>query len=498
MLLTTLLNDIRPLKIQGTPEIEICSLGLNSQIVERGQLFFALPGATTDGHRFIGEAAANGAAAIVCEQWPDDRALDPDVCYILVENSHVAMGLIASAFYGYPSRRLKLVGITGTNGKTTTATLLYRLFRALGHRVGLLSTIANYVDTREIAATHTTPDTITLNRLLADMAREGCACCFMEVSSHAIVQERIAGLDFTGALFSNITHDHLDYHKTFSDYIRAKKTFFDRLSDKAFALLNIDDRHGRLMGQNTKALVKTCALHTAADFKARIVENTFDGMQLNIDGTDVWTPLIGAFNAYNILAAYAAARLLGVEKNETLRLLSAIPPVAGRFEAFRMAGITVVVDYAHTPDALQNVLRTIRDVRRDEPLIAVVGCGGNRDTAKRPVMARIAADRSDKVILTSDNPRFEDPDAILNDMRGGLDAAQSAQSLVIADRREAIRAALMLAQPGAIVLIAGKGHEKFQEIKGVKIPFDDREIAAEMLREQQAANRHDTIALDRQ
>ena len=252
------------------------------------------------------------------------------------------------------------------------------------------------------------------------------------------------------------------------------------------------------MGQNTKALVKTCALHTAADFKARIVENTFDGMQLNIDGTDVWTPLIGAFNAYNILAAYAAARLLGVEKNETLRLLSAIPPVAGRFEAFRMAGITVVVDYAHTPDALQNVLRTIRDVRRDEPLIAVVGCGGNRDTAKRPVMARIAADRSDKVILTSDNPRFEDPDAILNDMRGGLDAAQSAQSLVIADRREAIRAALMLAQPGAIVLIAGKGHEKFQEIKGVKIPFDDREIAAEMLREQQAANRHDTIALDRQ
>jgi UDP-N-acetylmuramoyl-L-alanyl-D-glutamate--2,6-diaminopimelate ligase len=456
-------------------------------------LFFALHGEKTDGHRFIGAAAANGAAAIVCEQWPDDRALDANVCYILVENSHVAMGLIASAFYGYPSQRLKLVGITGTNGKTTTATLLYRLFRALGYKVGLLSTVANYVDTREIPATHTTPDAITLNRLLADMVRDGCSYCFMEVSSHAIVQERIAGLDFAGALFSNITHDHLDYHKTFSDYIRAKKTFFDRLSDKAFALLNIDDSHGRLMGQNTKALVKTSALHTWADFKARIVESTFDGMQLNIDGMDVWTPLIGGFNAYNILAAYAAARLLGAEKNETLRLLSAIPPVAGRFEAFRMAGITVIVDYAHTPDALQNVLHTIRDVRRDEPLITVVGCGGNRDTAKRPVMARIAADNSDKVIFTSDNPRFEDPETILNDMRAGLDAVQDAQSLVIADRREAIRTALMLAPSDAIVLIVGKGHEKFQDIKGVKTPFDDREVAAEMLRNRQ---RHDTIAFD--
>jgi UDP-N-acetylmuramoyl-L-alanyl-D-glutamate--2,6-diaminopimelate ligase len=449
--------------------------------VEQGQLFFALRGETTDGHRFIGDATANGAAAVVCERLPTD--VDPRVCYIVVKDSRVAMGDIAAAFYDRPSRRMKVVGITGTNGKTTTATLLYRLFRALGHKTGLLSTVANYVDDREVAATHTTPDAITLNRLLSDMTLSGCTCCFMEVSSHAIVQERIAGIDFAGALFSNITHDHLDYHKTFSDYIRAKKTFFDRLPRQAFALLNVDDRNGRLMGQNTNATVKTYALRTWADFKARIIENTFDGMQLHIDGMDVWTPLIGAFNAYNLLAAYAAAQLLGVDKREALRLLSAIPPVAGRFETLHGAvDMTVIVDYAHTPDALQNVLCTINDIRRNERLITVVGCGGNRDTAKRPRMAQIAADHSDRVIFTSDNPRFEDPEAILHDMKAGLDAAQRAQSLFITDRREAIRTALTLAQPaGAIVLIAGKGHEKYQEVNGLRTAFDDVEVAKEML-----------------
>jgi UDP-N-acetylmuramoyl-L-alanyl-D-glutamate--2,6-diaminopimelate ligase len=449
--------------------------------VEEGQLFFALRGETTDGHRFIGDATAAGATAVICERLPTN--IDPCACYVVVKDSRAAMGVIAATFYGHPSRWVKVVGITGTNGKTTTATLLYRLFRALGHKAGLLSTVANYVDDREVAATHTTPDAITLNRLLSEMTLVGCSCCFMEVSSHAIVQERIAGLNFAGALFSNITHDHLDYHKTFSDYIRAKKTFFDRLSRHAFALLNVDDRNGRLMGQNTNAAVKTYALHTWADFRARIVENAFDGMQLHIDGMDVWTPLIGTFNAYNLLAAYATAQLLGADKHEALRLLSAIPPVAGRFETLRGAdNITVIVDYAHTPDALQNVLRTINDIRRDERLITVVGCGGNRDTAKRPLMAQIAAAHSDRVIFTSDNPRFEDPEAILHDMKAGLDTAQRTQSLFITDRREAIRTALMLAQPaGAIVLIAGKGHEKYQEVNGLRTAFDDVEVAKEML-----------------
>ncbi|MDR3350031.1 MAG: UDP-N-acetylmuramoyl-L-alanyl-D-glutamate--2,6-diaminopimelate ligase [Prevotellaceae bacterium] len=496
MKLSDLIIDVQSLEIKGVPAIEITSLGLNSQTATNGQLFFALRGEKADGHHFIEAAVAKGAAAVVCEQLPEKQ--EEKVCYVVVKNSHAAMGKIAATFYGNPSKRLQLVGVTGTNGKTTTATLLYRLFRALGYKAGLLSTVTNFVDNMEIPATHTTPDAITLNKLLAEMVRAGCAYCFMEVSSHAIVQERIAGLHFAGALFSNITHDHLDYHKTFSEYIRAKKLFFDNLPDTAFALVNVDDRNGRVMVQNTKAKVKTYALHSLADFHCRIIEKSFEGMQLQIDGMDVWTPFIGVFNAYNLLAVYATAQLLGVEKNEALRLLSAMTPVAGRFEKVHGTQqtkpaqplsvghfpLTVIVDYAHTPDALQNVLNTINDIRREEQLVTVAGCGGNRDAAKRPVMACIAADNSDKVIFTSDNPRFEEPETILADMKAGLDAAQRSKSLFITDRREAIRTALMLAQSGsAIVLIAGKGHETYQEIKGKRIHFDDKETARELLHE---------------
>ncbi|MDR1681035.1 MAG: UDP-N-acetylmuramoyl-L-alanyl-D-glutamate--2,6-diaminopimelate ligase [Prevotellaceae bacterium] len=479
MLLNNLIHDIRPKAIHGNPAVDIGSLWLKAQDAVPGGLFFALRGSATDGHRFIGAAIARGTVAVVCEELPCAEAIDPAVCYVVVGDSRAAAGQMASAFYGHPSRRLKLVGITGTNGKTTTATLLYRLFRAAGYRAGLLSTVANYVDAREIPATHTTPDAITINRLLGEMVAAGCGYCFMEVSSHAIVQERIAGLAFAGALFSNITHDHLDYHKTFADYIRAKRSLFDRLPAGAFALLNIDDRNGRIMGQHTRAAVKTYALRSWADFKARIVEQTLDGMQLHIDGVDIWTPLVGAFNAYNLLAVYAAARLLGIDRSEALRLLSALTPVAGRFEVVRRAdGIIVIIDYAHTPDALQNVIQTVRSIGRETPLITVVGCGGNRDTAKRPTMAQIAATNSDRAVFTSDNPRFEDPEAILNDMKAGLDADARTRSLFITDRGEAIRTAIALAQTdGAIVLIAGKGHERYQEMAGSRIPFDDRDAA---------------------
>jgi UDP-N-acetylmuramoyl-L-alanyl-D-glutamate--2,6-diaminopimelate ligase len=495
-----LTKDVQPLEIKGDATVEIISLGLNSQTAESGQLFFALRGEKTDGHGFIEDAVTKGAVAVVCEQLPKKQK--EKVCYVVVKNAHVAMGKIASTFYGNPSRRLQLVGITGTNGKTTTVTLLYRLFRALGNKAGLLSTVTNFIDGTEIPATHTTPDAITLNKLLAEMVQAGCTYCFMEVSSHAIVQERIAGLSFAGALFSNITHDHLDYHKTFAEYIRAKKIFFDNLPETAFALVNVDDKNGRVMVQNTKAKVKTYALHTLADFNCRIIEKSFEGMQLLIDDMEMWTLFIGTFNAYNLLLAYATAQLLGVEKNEALRLLSAMEPVAGRFEkvcgkqkaeneipattshALYRSPLTVIVDYAHTPDALQNVLHTINDIRRNEHLVTVIGCGGNRDATKRPVMARIAADNSDKVIFTSDNPRFEEPNAILADMKEGLDGMQQRKSLFITDRREAIRAALMLAQSGdSIVLIAGKGHETYQEIKGERIHFDDREVVRELLHE---------------
>lgn len=476
MKLSQLIAAVTPAKVVGNVNSDVASLGFDSRRVTPGQLFFALKGEAADGHDFISGAVAKGATAVVCEHLP--ASCDEKVCYIEVPDSHYAMGCIAAEFYGHPARQLKLVGITGTNGKTTTVTLLYRLFRALGYKVGLLSTVANYIDDNMLKADRTTPDALQTQRLMADMVKAGCAYCFMEVSSHAVVQHRIAGLEFDGALFSNITHDHLDYHKTFEAYIKAKKMFFDTLPASAFALTNLDDRNGGTMVQNTKATVKTYALHTLADFHCRIIENTFEGMHLNIDEVEVWTRFTGRFNAYNLLLAYAAAQLLGAEKNETLRLLSAMEPVPGRFEVLHgKNNITAIIDYAHTPDALQNVMDTINDIRHDEQrLITVVGCGGNRDKTKRPVMARIAAAGSDKVVFTSDNPRNEDPNAILDDMYAGLSAGELARAIRIADRREAINTAIHLSRPGDIILIAGKGHETYQEVNGVQTHFDDKEV----------------------
>ncbi|MDR0691974.1 MAG: UDP-N-acetylmuramoyl-L-alanyl-D-glutamate--2,6-diaminopimelate ligase [Prevotellaceae bacterium] len=471
-----LIDAVNPARVKGRADCDIASLGFDSRRVTPGQLFFALKGEAADGHDFISDVVAKGAAAVVCEHIP--ASCDEKVCYIEVPDSHYAMGLMAAEFYGRPSKRLTLVGVTGTNGKTTTATLLYRLFRALGHKVGLLSTVANYIDDKKVKADRTTPDALQIQRLMADMVDAGCTYCFMEVSSHAVIQHRIAGLEFNGALFSNITHDHLDYHKTFEAYIKAKKMFFDALPASAFALINLDDRNGRTMVQNTKAKVKTYSLHTLADFHCRIIENSFEGMQLHVDGVDVWSRFTGRFNAYNLLLVYAAAQLLGVDKHETLRLLSGMEPVSGRFEVVQgKNNIIAIIDYAHTPDALQNVIDTINDIRHDEQrLITVVGCGGNRDKTKRPLMARIAAAGSDKVVFTSDNPRNEDPNAILDDMYAGLSADELSRAIRIADRREAINTAIHLSRPGDILLIAGKGHEAYQEVKGVQTHFDDKEV----------------------
>jgi UDP-N-acetylmuramoyl-L-alanyl-D-glutamate--2,6-diaminopimelate ligase len=476
MKLSQLIAAVTPVNVRGNVNCEIASLGFDSRRVAPGQLFFALKGEAADGHDFIPDVVAKGAVAVVCEHLP--TSCEEKVCYIEVPDSHYAMGHMAAAFYGHPSTQLKLVGITGTNGKTTTVTLLYRLFRALGYKVGLLSTVANYIDDKMVKAERTTPDALQIQQLMAEMVKAGCTCCFMEVSSHAVVQHRIAGLEFDGALFSNITHDHLDYHKTFEDYIKAKKLFFDTLPASAFALINLDDRNGRTMVQNTKAKVKTYSLHTLADFHCRIIENSFEGMHLNIDGVEVWTRFTGRFNAYNILLVYATAQLLGADKNETLRLLSGMEPVTGRFEVVRgQHNITAVIDYAHTPDALQNVIDTINDIRHDEQqLITVVGCGGNRDKTKRPVMARIAVGGSNKVVFTSDNPRNENPEAILDDMYAGLTAGDLARAIRITDRREAINAAIHLSRPGDIILIAGKGHETYQEAKGIQTHFDDKEV----------------------
>ena len=481
MILTQLISAINPLHLQGTTEHSIRILGFDSRCVEQGQLFFALKGEETDGHNFIDEAIGKGALAVVCERLP--KKLNPAATYIQVADTHEAMGLMAAEFYGHPSKHLTLTGVTGTNGKTTTVTLLYRLFRALGYKTGLLSTVVNYVDDKEVEAVRTTPDSIQTQRLMAEMLAAGCTHAFMEVSSHAVVQRRIAGLHFAGAVFSNITHDHLDYHKTFDAYIKAKKMFFDNLPATAFALVNIDDRNGKVMVQNTKAKVKTYAMQTLADFNCRIIEPTFEGMHLNMCGTELWTRFIGRFNAYNALAVYATAQLLGIDAVETMRLISAMEPVAGRVEYVRGSNnVTAIVDYAHTPDALQNVIDAINDIRHDnQRLITVVGCGGNRDKAKRPVMARIAADCSDTAILTEDNPRFEDPEAILDDMYAGLNHAQQDKCLRIRNRREAIKTAVHLAKAGDIILIAGKGHENYHEVKGVKTHFDDKEIANELL-----------------
>ncbi|MDR0559518.1 MAG: UDP-N-acetylmuramoyl-L-alanyl-D-glutamate--2,6-diaminopimelate ligase [Prevotellaceae bacterium] len=480
MTLKNLLNNINILEIRGNDETEITGLSFDSRKISGNTLFFAIRGEKADGHNFIDSAIENGATAVVCEQFPE--SLKETVCYVRVKCAGHALGEIASLYYGEPSKKLKLTGVTGTNGKTTTATLLYRMFSSLGFKTGLLSTINVCVDKNSRDTTHTTPDAITINSLLKEMVETGCDYCFMEVSSHSIVQGRIAGLHFAGGIFSNITHDHLDYHKTFDEYIKAKKSFFDSLDTASFALINADDRNSGVMVQNSKANIKTYALSSPADFSCRILEHSFEGMELNIDNTDVWVKFAGRFNASNLLAVYAAAIMLGREKNEVLTELSKMTPVSGRFENIRLpSGVTVIVDYAHTPDALKNVLDTVNDVRDASiNLITVVGCGGNRDKTKRPKMARIGAENSDKLILTSDNPRFEQPEAIIEDMKAGLDAVQTVRTLCITNRREAIKTALMMAVRGDIVLIAGKGHENYQEIEGVKYHFDDRETVLEI------------------
>ncbi|MBR6903930.1 MAG: UDP-N-acetylmuramoyl-L-alanyl-D-glutamate--2,6-diaminopimelate ligase, partial [Bacteroidales bacterium] len=412
---------------------------------------------------------------VVCEELPETLA--DGVCYIKVADSSVALGMLADAFYGHPSRKLKLVGITGTNGKTTTVTLLHRLFMNAGHPTGLISTIVNKIGNEEVPTNHTTPDAVELNRLLAKMVEEGCEYCFMEVSSHALCQHRVTGLRFAGALFSNITHDHLDFHKTFANYIAAKKSFFDKLPKSAFALTNIDDKNGRVMVQNCKATIHTYSLRTAADFRGVVMENAFTGLHLRVNGHEVYFKLCGKFNAYNLLAIYGAAVLLGMDEMEALTLMSGLDSAAGRFQMMRTdEGATAIVDYAHTPDALENVLKTIRDiVGKDAEVLTVVGCGGDRDALKRPEMAEIACKYSSKVILTSDNPRTEDPQAILDDMLKGVPAAKSKQVVVIENRREAIKTACMMLQPKGVLLVAGKGHENYQEINHVKHHFDDTE-----------------------
>ena len=468
-------------EVVGSTDVDIASICFDSRKAEKGSLFIAVKGTQSDGHKFIEQVVSSGAIAVVCQEFPKQK--NPSVTYVKVGNSESSLGIIASNFYDNPSEKLKLVGITGTNGKTTTATLLHNLFLSLGFNSGLISTVVYKIGKEEFPATHTTPDPIQLNRLMKQMVAEGCKYCFMEVSSHAVVQKRISGLKFVGGIFTNITHDHLDYHKTFEEYLKAKKKFFDGLESDAFALVNKDDQNGLIMLQNTNAVKKTYALKSSADFKCKIMESQFAGMLLQLDGSEMWTKLIGNFNASNVLAVYATAILLGQEKLKVLTALSALSSVDGRFQQIKShSGIIGIVDYAHTPDALLNVLKTIREIRvNDEKIITVVGCGGDRDALKRPVMAHIACEESDKVILTSDNPRSEDPDEIIRQMQKGVDRTQQKKVLSITDRREAIKTACSLASSGDIILVAGKGHEKYQEVKGVKHEFDDVKILTENL-----------------
>jgi len=474
-ILTDLLKNVQTLQIIGDTNIAPENICFDSSTVTKGSLFVATRGTHTDGHNYINMSVEKGAAAIVCEEMP--ASLLPNVTYILVKDSSYALGFIASNFYDNPSSKLKLIGVTGTNGKTTTVTLLYRISRKLGYKSGLISTVRYMVDSKEVPATHTTPDALQLNKLMNDMALEGCEYCFMEVSSHAVVQHRIAGLRFAGGIFSNLTHDHLDFHKTFEEYLRAKQQFFDGLPKEAFALVNIDDRNGRIMAQNTKATVQTYALRSMADFKCKVIESHLDGMQIQLNGRDVWTRFIGEFNAYNLTAVYATCILLDHSKEEILKILSELTAVEGRFEYQKSeTGITAIVDYAHTPDALVNVLKTISQIRKgNEQVITVVGAGGDRDRTKRPVMAKASVEMSDKVILTSDNPRSEEPAEIIAEMYAGIPVNEQKKVLCITDRREAIKTACMLAQKGDIILVAGKGHENYQDVKGIKHHFDDKE-----------------------
>ncbi|MAT53973.1 MAG: UDP-N-acetylmuramoyl-L-alanyl-D-glutamate--2,6-diaminopimelate ligase [Saprospirales bacterium] len=473
--LKDILGHIEVTEVVGSEDVEINSLVLDSRQAGPGSLFAAISGTQTDGHKFIDKAIENGATVVLCEHLPKEMKNAEGVTFILVEDSARAFGLAASAFYDFPSEKLRLVGITGTNGKTTTATLLHQLFTGLGYKAGLISTVENRVAQRVIPATHTTPDAASINLLIHQMVEAGCDYVFMEVSSHAVVQQRIAGLTFAGGVFTNITHEHLDYHKTFKAYIAAKKKFFDDLPETAFALVNIDDKHGQVMVQNTRATVKTLALRRPADFKARILDNSLEGLHLDLDGVELHARLIGAFNAYNLLTAYAVAMLLGQQKEEVLPVLSNLKGAEGRFETVKNpeTGVLGIVDYAHTPDALEKVLSTIHQLNRGKSkVITVVGAGGDRDRSKRPLMAKVAANYSDTVILTSDNPRSEEPEAIIEEMKAGLPpVAKTVLSIV--NRREAIKTAAALAGKGDIILVAGKGHEKYQEIKGVKTPFDD-------------------------
>jgi UDP-N-acetylmuramoyl-L-alanyl-D-glutamate--2,6-diaminopimelate ligase len=478
--INTLIQQIKVKQVIGETAASVLHLSYDSRSIEKGTLFFAVKGTQVDGHSFIPAVIEKGVSAIVCEILPE--TLVPTVTYIQVENTSNAMAFIAAAFYNYPSQQLKLTAITGTNGKTTVATLLFKLFRSFGYKVGLLSTVQNQIDDEIIPATHTTPDSLRINELLKTMVDQGCEYCFMEASSHAIDQDRIAGLHFAGTVFNNISHDHLDYHKIFDNYIKAKKKLFDEVNEDAFALTNKDDKNGMVMLQNTKATRYTYSLKSMADFKAKIIESDFNGMLINMDGEEAWFRLVGNFNAYNLLAVYGAAFLLGKPKHEIITHLSNIEAVKGRFEYVRSTnGVIAVIDYAHTPDALENVLHTINQIRsNNEQLITVVGCGGNRDTTKRPVMADVATELSTKVIFTSDNPRNEDPEAILDEMQKGVKPLHYKKTLRISDRKEAIKTAVSLSQKGDIILIAGKGHENYQEIKGVKHHFDDKETVTEI------------------
>lgn len=481
MVLSELLKAIQPTQTIGSMETEITGVNIDSRKVQAGHLFVAVKGTQADGHTYISTAIEKGATAILCQNLP--QQLLEDIAYIVVNDSEEAVGKVAHRFYGNPTSKLELVGVTGTNGKTTVATLLYNVFRYFGYKVGLVSTVCNYIDNQPIPTEHTTPDPITLNKLLGQMADEGCEYVFMEVSSHSVAQQRISGLRFAGAIFTNLTRDHLDYHKTVENYLKAKKKFFDDLPKEAFSLTNIDDKNGLVMTQNTRSKQYTYSLRNLSDFKGKIIESHFEGMILDFNRRELAVQFIGRFNAYNLLAVFGAAVLLGKREEDVLVAISTLHPVAGRFETIRSAkGYTAIVDYAHTPDALVNVLNAIHGVLEGKgKLITVVGAGGNRDKGKRPIMAKEAANASDRVIITSDNPRFEEPQDIINDMLAGLSKEDMQKTISIADRREAIRTACMLAQPGDVVLVAGKGHEDYQEIKGVKHHFDDKEVLNEIM-----------------
>lgn len=482
MKLNEVLKNITPIKIVGNDNVEITGVNIDSRRIKAGHLFVAIRGTQVDGHQFIDKAIELGADAVLCEELPEK--LSGHVTYVQVESTEDAVGKVATLFYGNPSHKLKLVGVTGTNGKTTIATLLYNMFRKFGYKVGLLSTVCNYIDDVEVPADHTTPDPIELNELLAKMVEAGCEYAFMECSSHAIHQKRIGGLKFAGGLFTNLTRDHLDYHKTFENYRNAKKAFFDSLPKDAFAITNADDKNGMIMVQNTKATVKTYSIRSMADFRARILECHFEGMYLEIDGREVGVQFIGKFNVSNLLAVYGAAIMLGKKPEDILLVLSTLHSVSGRLEPIHSPeGFTAIVDYAHTPDALANVLNAIHEVLDGKGhVITVCGAGGNRDKGKRPLMAQEAVRQSDKVIITSDNPRFEDPQEIINEMLAGLNEQQMRKVISIVDRKEAIRTACMMAQKGDVVLVAGKGHENYQEIKGVKHHFDDKEVLHEIFK----------------